>query len=81
VALFSDTTKQYDARVVGRDALTDTALIKLDKAPASLPTATLGDSDTLQPGDWVMAIGNPFKSRSHGDGGRGQLSRASLSDE
>jgi serine protease Do len=60
VSLFSDTTRQYDARVVGRDALTDTALIKLDKAPASLPTATLGDSDALQPGDWVMAIGNPF---------------------
>jgi serine protease Do len=46
--------------VVGRDQLTDTALIKLDKAPPSLPTATLGDSDALQPGDWVMAIGNPF---------------------
>jgi serine protease Do len=60
VALFSDATKQYDARVIGRDPLTDTALVKLDKAPASLPTAALGDSDTLQPGDWVMAIGNPF---------------------
>ncbi len=60
VALFSDATKQYDARVIGRDPLTDIALIKLDKAPAPLPTATLGDSDALQPGDWVMAIGNPF---------------------
>ena len=60
VELFSDATRQYDARIIGRDSLTDTALIKLDKAPASLPTATLGDSDALQPGDWVMAIGNPF---------------------
>ena len=60
VELFSDATKQFDARVIGRDPLTDTALIKLDKAPAALPTATLGDSDALQPGDWVMAIGNPF---------------------
>lgn len=60
VALFPDATKQYDARVIGRDPLTDTALVKIDKAPASLPTATLGDSDALQPGDWVMAIGNPF---------------------
>ena len=60
VELFSDASRQYDARVIGRDPLTDTALIKLDKAPASLPTAVLGDSDELQPGDWVMAIGNPF---------------------
>ena len=60
VELFANATKQYDARVVGRDPLTDTALIKLDKAPASLPIAALGDSDALQPGDWVMAIGNPF---------------------
>jgi serine protease Do len=60
VALFADSTKQYDARVIGRDPLTDTALLKLDSAPASLPTAALGDSDALQPGDWVMAIGNPF---------------------
>jgi serine protease Do len=60
VALFPDATRQYDARVIGRDPLTDTALIKLEKPPASLPAATLGDSDALQPGDWVMAIGNPF---------------------
>ena len=40
--------------------MTDVALIKLDKAPAPLPTAAMGDSDTLQPDDWVMAIGNPF---------------------
>jgi serine protease Do len=60
VALFPDGTGQYDARVIGRDALTDTALIKLEHVPAALPVATLGDSDSLQPGDWVMAIGNPF---------------------
>jgi S1-C subfamily serine protease len=60
VALFSDAAKQYDAHVVGRDPLTDTALIRLDHAPAALPVAVLGDSDALQPGDWVMAIGNPF---------------------
>ena len=60
VELFGDGGKQYEARVIGRDPLTDTALIRLDKAPASVPVATLGDSDTLQPGDWVMAIGNPF---------------------
>ncbi len=61
VALFSEVHKTYEAAVVGRDPLTDSALIKLKNAPANLPTATLGDSDALEPGDWVMAIGNPFQ--------------------
>ncbi|MGH9410390.1 MAG: S1C family serine protease, partial [Vicinamibacterales bacterium] len=61
VALFSDERRTYDADVVGRDPLTDTALIKLKNGPANLPTAALGDSDAMQPGDWVMAIGNPFR--------------------
>jgi serine protease Do len=61
VALFNDERTIYPADVIGRDALTDSALIKLKNPPASLPTATLGDSDTLEPGDWVMAIGNPFE--------------------
>jgi len=60
VALFADGSKQYDARVIGRDPLTDTALVRLEKPPSTLPNAVLGDSDALQPGDWVMAIGNPF---------------------
>lgn len=61
VALFNDERTIYPADVIGRDALTDSALIKLKNPPANLPTATLGDSDTLEPGDWVMAIGNPFE--------------------
>src|SRR5262245_10786771 len=61
VGLFSDGHKTYVADVVGRDLLTDCALIKLKDAPSHLPTATLGDSDALDPGDWVMAIGNPFQ--------------------
>jgi serine protease Do len=61
VGLFSDGHKTYVADVVGRDLLTDCALIKLKDAPGRLPTATLGDSDALDPGDWVMAIGNPFQ--------------------
>ena len=60
VALFSDENKRYDAKVIGRDPLTDTALIRITNGPANLPVAPLGDSDALQPGDWVMAIGNPF---------------------
>jgi serine protease Do len=61
VGLFSDEHKTYPADVVGRDPLTDSALIRLQNAPRDLPTATLGDSDALEPGDWVMAIGNPFQ--------------------
>jgi len=61
VALFSDEHKTYTADVVGRDPLTDSALVKLKDAPKNLPSASLGDSDTLEPGDWVMAIGNPFE--------------------
>jgi serine protease Do len=61
VGLFSDGHKTYMADVVGRDLLTDCALIKLKDAPGHLPAATLGNSDALDPGDWVMAIGNPFQ--------------------
>ncbi len=51
----------YAAKVVGRDILTDSALIQLTEMPATpLQEAKFGDSDQMQPGDWVMAIGNPF---------------------
>ncbi|MBI2840512.1 MAG: Do family serine endopeptidase [Acidobacteria bacterium] len=49
----------YRARVVGTDALTDLALIKIDSSTL-FPAAPLGDSDRLRVGDWVMAIGNPL---------------------
>jgi serine protease Do len=49
----------FKARVVGRDGKTDIALIKIDAA-GQLPTAPLGNSDSLRVGEWVLAIGNPF---------------------
>jgi serine protease Do len=56
-----DDDQEYDARVVGRDALTDSALIELTQKPDhTLPEVRFGDSSQMQPGDWVMAIGNPF---------------------
>jgi serine protease Do len=61
VALLGDEQKTYPADIVGRDPLTDSALIRLKDGPGNLPTAALGDSDALEPGDWVMAIGNPFQ--------------------
>ncbi|MDX1764170.1 MAG: DegQ family serine endoprotease [bacterium] len=53
------TDKEYEAKIVGRDPKTDIALIKID-AKNDLPVVDLGDSDTLEIGEWVMAIGNPF---------------------
>lgn len=61
VGLFGDESETYRATLIGRDPLSDSALIKLQRPPANLPVATLGDSDALEPGDWVMAIGNPFQ--------------------
>lgn len=51
--------KEYKAKVVGRDAKTDLAVLKVD-AKKSFPSAALGDSENLKVGDWVLAIGNPF---------------------
>jgi serine protease Do len=51
----------YQAKVVGKDALTDSALIQLiDKPNRPLPEAKFGDSSQMAAGDWVVAIGNPF---------------------
>jgi serine protease Do len=55
---FHDGT-QHPARIVGRDPLTDLALLKID-APQPLPYVRWGDSDDVRVGDWVLAIGNPF---------------------
>ncbi len=62
VAFFGDDADLvYEAKVVGRDQLTDSALIKLTQLPPHpLQEAKLGDSTQMAPGDWVMAIGNPF---------------------
>lgn len=51
--------RKFAAKLIGQDKETDLALIKVDST-APLPVAPLGDSDRLKPGQWVMAIGNPF---------------------
>jgi serine protease Do len=53
------TQEEFDATLVGRDPKTDLALIKVN-SPKSLPTVPFGSSDTLEVGEWVLAIGNPF---------------------
>src|SRR5213078_2130230 len=50
----------HEAKIVGRDPLTDSALIQLVEKKTDLIEVKFGDSSQMQPGDWVMAIGNPF---------------------
>jgi serine protease Do len=58
VQLNGDATR-YTAKVVGVDEDTDLAVIKIDTSK-DLPIAKLGNSDGVQVGDWVLAIGSPF---------------------
>jgi len=62
VALYADDPDvTYAAKVIGKDPLTDSALIQLVAKPNhALPEARFGDSSQVAAGDWVMAIGNPF---------------------
>ncbi|MFO0740478.1 MAG: trypsin-like peptidase domain-containing protein [Labilithrix sp.] len=57
--LLSD-ERVFEAKIVGRDPRTDIAVIKVDTQGKDLPAIALGDSDALDVGDWVVAIGNPF---------------------
>jgi len=50
--------REYSARIVGRDATSDLALLKIDGN--NLPYVTFGDSTRSRVGDWVIAIGNPY---------------------
>jgi len=51
--------RAYEAKLVGRDARTDIALLKIEPKE-TLTALSLGDSDRIDVGEWVMAIGNPF---------------------
>ena len=51
--------RKFKAKIIGRDPKTDLALIKIDSDKPFVPL-TLGNSDKLEVGDWVVAIGNPF---------------------
>jgi serine protease Do len=51
-------TEGHKAKLVGNDPSTDVAVIKIEGK--NLPTVKLGDSDRLNVGDWVVAVGNPF---------------------
>jgi serine protease Do len=51
--------KKYTAKLIGRDAQTDVAVVKIDAK--DLPVASLGNSDAVRVGQWVIAVGNPFE--------------------
>jgi serine protease Do len=50
--------EEFEAEVVGKDPATDLAVVKIDKK--DLPAIRLGDSDNLEVGEWVLAVGSPF---------------------
>jgi serine protease Do len=51
--------REYGAKIIGSDPRSDVAIIKIEEAK-DLPVLPLGDSDSLEVGEWVMAVGNPF---------------------
>ena len=51
--------RSFNAKIIGTDPSTDLALIKIEAK--DLPTLPFGDSDKLQVGEWVLAVGNPFQ--------------------
>ena len=55
--------REFDAEVIGEDPTTDLAVIQLIDAD-DLPVAALGDSDEIEVGEWVLAVGNPFRLTS-----------------
>lgn len=57
-----DDNRRYTAKLVGQDPATDLALLKIEED--KLPCLIFGDSDTLQVGEWVLAVGNPFNLTS-----------------
>jgi serine protease Do len=59
VTIVVQDTTEYPARIVGRDPLTDLALLKID-AEGPFSYVRWGDSDAARVGDWVLAVGNPF---------------------
>lgn len=54
----NDNNKEYSARIIGTDATTDLALIKIEGK--DFPAITIANSDDIKVGEWVLAVGNPF---------------------
>lgn len=63
IGITLNNNKNYDAEVIGTDANSDIALLKID-AEENLPYLAFGDSDDTKIGEWVLAVGNPFSLTS-----------------
>ncbi|WP_163335951.1 DegQ family serine endoprotease [Desulfopila sp. IMCC35008] len=59
ITVFLSDEREFEATLVGSDPQSDVALIRIEDG-GNLPTLPLGDSDALEVGEWVIAIGNPF---------------------
>jgi Do/DeqQ family serine protease len=55
--------REFDGTVVGKDPTTDLAVVRIEEA-SDLPVIALGNSDGIDVGDWVLAVGNPFRLTS-----------------
>lgn len=64
ITIKTSDNKSFDAEIVGTDSLSDVAVVKIKDKVKNLPVAYLGNSDKLRPGDWAIAIGNPFSLSS-----------------
>ena len=62
IAVVLNDNREFEARLVGSDSSTDLAVLKIDAD--NLPWLRYGDSDILQLGEWVLAVGNPFNLTS-----------------
>jgi serine protease Do len=60
VSIMLDDGTELAAKVIGRDERTDLAVLKVDAGSRVLPYIQLGDSAAVRPGEWVVAMGNPF---------------------
>jgi serine protease Do len=60
VSIQLDDGTEFAAKVIGRDERTDLAVLKVDAGSRVLPYIQLGDSAAVRPGEWVVAMGNPF---------------------
>jgi len=60
VTVTLDDGTELAAKIIGRDARTDLAVLKLEAGDRKFPFIQLGDSASVRPGEWVVAMGNPF---------------------
>jgi len=62
IVILDNEGAQYEGKIIGSDKSTDIAVIKIEKT--NTPHLIFGNSDSIQVGEWVLAVGNPFKLKS-----------------